>query len=82
MSTSPISTKRIILVIGATGAQGIPVVKMLLKPSSDGKPSPYHIRAITRDPSHHRAKELEALGVEFYKGESPIASATLPFLTH
>lgn len=42
--------KRLVTVIGATGAQGIPVVKALVK---DGR---YLVRAATRDPSSPEAK--------------------------
>lgn len=59
---------KIIAVIGATGAQGVPVVRHLLASTSDGSPSPWKVRALTRDPSHRRAKELEALGVELIQG--------------
>lgn len=62
------SDSRIIVVVGATGAQGLPIIRGLLNPTPDGKPSPYKVRAITRDPTHRRAKELEALGVELYQG--------------
>ncbi|KAF9504144.1 hypothetical protein BS47DRAFT_1355515, partial [Hydnum rufescens UP504] len=51
--------KKIIFLIGATGAQGQPVIKALLEDAEDGTPSPYAIRALTRDPEHRRAKELE-----------------------
>jgi uncharacterized protein YbjT (DUF2867 family) len=40
-----------ILVIGGTGAQGLAVVKALLKPTSDGASSPYTVRILTRNPS-------------------------------
>lgn len=59
---------RLILVIGATGAQGIAVIDALLAPSADGSPSPYTIRALTRDPESRRSKELAAKGVEIFKG--------------
>ncbi|KAF8305359.1 NAD-P-binding protein [Clavulina sp. PMI_390] len=59
---------KIIAVIGATGAQGTPIVKDLLKPCADGSPSPYKVRALTRNPEHRRAKELEALGAELVQG--------------
>lgn len=58
---------KIIAVIGATGAQGLPVVKHLLA-SNNGSPSPWKVRALTRDPDHERAKELEELGAELVKG--------------
>ncbi|KAG6915385.1 hypothetical protein DXG01_011757 [Tephrocybe rancida] len=60
--------KKIILVIGATGAQGMKVIPALLAPSEDGTPSPYAVRALTRDRSNRRAKELEAIGVECFEG--------------
>ena len=60
--------KKLILVIGATGAQGRAVIDALLAPSADGSPSPYAIRALTRDPSGARAQVLAAKGVECVKG--------------
>ena len=62
------SSKKLILVIGATGAQGMAVVPALLAPNEDGTPSPYAVRALTRDPTNRRARELEALGAELFKG--------------
>ncbi|RPD58577.1 NAD-P-binding protein [Lentinus tigrinus ALCF2SS1-7] len=62
------STKKLILVIGATGAQGIAVIDKLLEPAADGSPSPYAVRALTRDPSSRRAKQLAEKGVELVKG--------------
>ncbi|PSR99449.1 hypothetical protein PHLCEN_2v4128 [Hermanssonia centrifuga] len=47
--------KKLILVIGATGAQGLAVIDALLAPQADGSPSPYAVRALTRNPDHHRA---------------------------
>lgn len=60
--------KKLILVIGATGAQGMSVIPAILAPSEDGTSSPYAVRALTRDPTNRRARELEALGVECIKG--------------
>ncbi|KAL0572092.1 hypothetical protein V5O48_009870 [Marasmius crinis-equi] len=60
--------KKLILVIGATGAQGIPVVSSLLAPTKDGSPSPYAVRALTRDPTHERALKLKAAGAELFEG--------------
>ncbi|EIM84014.1 NAD-P-binding protein [Stereum hirsutum FP-91666 SS1] len=57
------STKSI-LVIGATGAQGLAVIDALLAPSTDGSPLPYAVRALTRDPKSRRAQSLKAKGVE------------------
>ena len=44
------SAQKLILVIGATGAQGIAVIDALLAPTKDGKQSPFAIRALSRDP--------------------------------
>ncbi|THH09181.1 hypothetical protein EW146_g8755 [Bondarzewia mesenterica] len=62
------NTLKLILVIGATGAQGLAVIDKLLAPASDGSPSPYAIRALTRDPESRRSRELKAKGVEVVKG--------------
>jgi LmbE family N-acetylglucosaminyl deacetylase len=52
-----------IFVIGGTGAQGIPIIRDLVK---DGK---YSVRVLTRDSSSARAKGLLALGnVSFLEG--------------
>jgi uncharacterized protein YbjT (DUF2867 family) len=67
---SPSPDKKLILVIGATGAQGLAVIDALLAPSSDGTPSPYSVRVLTRDPDSKRAQDLKAKGVECVKGES------------
>jgi len=66
----PSSDKKLILVIGATGAQGIAVIKALLAPNSKtDAPSPFRIRALTRDVKNQWAKELETLGeVELFQG--------------
>jgi NAD(P)-dependent dehydrogenase (short-subunit alcohol dehydrogenase family) len=47
-----VTTDKLILVIGGTGAQGQAVVKALLEPSSAGAPSPYAVRILTRNPDH------------------------------
>lgn len=60
--------KKLILVIGATGAQGLAVIDGLLKPATDGSPSPYTIRALTRNASSPRAQELARRGVEIFEG--------------
>ncbi|KAI0083932.1 NAD(P)-binding protein [Irpex rosettiformis] len=61
-------SKKQILVIGATGAQGLAVVDSILAPSADGTPSPYTVRALTRDPNSQRARGLAEKGVELFKG--------------
>lgn len=61
--------KKLILVIGATGAQGIAVIDALLAPGSDGSPSPYSVRALTRDPKSKRAQLLANRGIELAAGK-------------
>ncbi|KAF7374914.1 NmrA domain-containing protein [Mycena sanguinolenta] len=56
------STTKLILVIGATGAQGLAVIDALLAPATNGSPSPYAVRALTRNPAGQRALELRARG--------------------
>ena len=62
------ASKKLILVIGATGAQGIAVIDALLVPAEDGSPSPYAVRALTRDINSRRARELTEKGVELAQG--------------
>ncbi|KAL4247608.1 NmrA-like oxidoreductase [Abortiporus biennis] len=68
-----------ILVIGATGAQGMAVIDSLLSDPTDCSASPYRIRAFTRDIQSRRAQELARRGVECVEGttddESSIAAA-------
>ncbi|KIY44851.1 NAD(P)-binding protein [Fistulina hepatica ATCC 64428] len=71
------SDKKLILVLGATGAQGRAVVRALLKDQPDGSPSPYAVRALTRNPAGTRAQELAALGVELFQGETSVKRFTL-----
>lgn len=73
--------KKLILVIGATGAQGQAVINSLLAPCPDGSPSPYSVRAFTRDINSQRAQELSTRGVECIEGmisriEGPIGRLT------
>ncbi|KAH9831588.1 NAD(P)-binding protein [Rhodofomes roseus] len=68
--TAASTTKKLILVIGATGGQGMAVIDKLLAPGADGSPSPYAIRALTRNPDSRRAKELAARGIELKKGST------------
>ena len=53
-------TKRIIAVVGATGAQGGGLVRAILDDPSGG----FAVRAITRDTSSDKAKALAAAGAE------------------
>ena len=61
------SSTKLILVIGATGAQGMAAIDGLLE-SRDGVPSQYKVRALTRDVNGARAKVLAAKGVECVEG--------------
>lgn len=60
---------KLILVIGATGAQGLAVIDSLIAPHKNGEPSPYTVRALTRNTESDRAKQLLAKGVEVVKGQ-------------
>src|SRR4029077_18689941 len=64
-----LSNDKLILVIGGTGAQGQAVVKALLEPSSDGAPSPYTVRILTRNPDHPKVKaEFNHPRIELVQG--------------
>ncbi|KAF8188183.1 hypothetical protein K438DRAFT_1972371 [Mycena galopus ATCC 62051] len=52
------SQSKLILVIGGTGAQRQVVIDALLAPDPGGRPSPYTVRALTRDPNSSFAQEL------------------------
>jgi uncharacterized protein YbjT (DUF2867 family) len=52
--------KKIIAVMGATGAQGGGLVRAIL----NDKESPFAVRALTRDVNSDKAKELASLGAE------------------
>ncbi|KAI1761823.1 NAD(P)-binding protein [Hypoxylon sp. FL1150] len=49
-------SRRLVAVVGATGAQGIPIVRSLVQSGS------YAVRALTRDASSARFKELQSYG--------------------
>lgn len=68
MQTTKMS--KLILVFGATGAQGRHVVNSLIAPCEDGTPSPYAVRALTRNPESKQALALREQGVEVVKGRS------------
>ncbi|CAF1103937.1 unnamed protein product [Didymodactylos carnosus] len=63
------NAKKIILVIGGTGAQGSAVIRQLLAPKAK-QISPYTIRLLTRDPTSRKVKEEfdELDDVEVVKG--------------
>jgi uncharacterized protein YbjT (DUF2867 family) len=52
--------KRIIAVVGATGAQGSGLCRAILNDKSGG----FRVRALTRNPGSDKAKELSRLGAE------------------
>ena len=54
------SSKKIIAVVGSTGAQGGGLVRAILSDVSNG----FTARAITRDVNSDKAKELAKLGAE------------------
>jgi uncharacterized protein YbjT (DUF2867 family) len=57
--------KKIIAVVGATGAQGGGLVRSILADTSGG----YAVRALTRDPESEKGKELAKLGIEVVKAD-------------
>src|SRR5512140_2016780 len=57
--------KKIIAVVGATGAQGSGLVKASLADPNGG----FRVRAITRDVNSEKAKELKKLGAEVVAGD-------------
>jgi uncharacterized protein YbjT (DUF2867 family) len=59
------SSKKIIAVVGATGAQGGGLVRAIAADPN----SPFTARAITRDPNSDNARELAALGAEVVAGD-------------
>ncbi|KAJ3920534.1 hypothetical protein F5877DRAFT_89364 [Lentinula edodes] len=61
-------TKKLVLIIGATGIQGRPCVSAMLARQDDGKPSPYSVRVLTRDPTSEQAQGLASLGAELFQG--------------
>lgn len=76
------NSKKIIVVFGATGAQGLAVIDALLAAQTPAgvqkAESPYAVRALTRDLASKRAQELALKGVELFQGEnafSPLFSS-------
>jgi uncharacterized protein YbjT (DUF2867 family) len=59
------TSKKLIAVTGATGAQGGGLVRAILNDPSGG----FAVRAITRDPNSDKARALAALGAEVVAGD-------------
>ena len=59
------SQKKLIVVFGATGAQGGGLAHAIL----NDKQSEFAVRAVTRDPNSEKAKQLAALGAEVVAGD-------------
>ena len=59
------SQKKIIVVFGATGAQGGGLAHAILNDKNSG----FSVRAVTRDVSSDKAKELASLGAEVVAGD-------------
>jgi len=59
------SIKKIIAVVGATGAQGGGLVRAILNDPENI----FQVRALTRNPNSEKAKELSSLGVEVVKAD-------------
>lgn len=59
------SDRKIIAVVGATGAQGSGLVRAILNDPDGG----FSVRAITRDPNSDKARELADLGAEVVQGD-------------
>jgi len=60
-----VADKKIIVVVGATGAQGGGLVRAIMADTS----GPFTARAVTRDTSSDKAKALAALGAEVVAGD-------------
>ncbi|MFH1763656.1 MAG: NmrA/HSCARG family protein [Gemmatimonadota bacterium] len=59
------SEKKVIAVIGATGAQGGGLARAILEDSA----GPFSLRAITRNPASDKAKALAAMGAEVVEAD-------------
>lgn len=59
------ASKKVITIFGATGAQGGGLARAILSDSN----SEFAVRAVTRDPSSDKAKELAAAGAEIVQAD-------------
>jgi uncharacterized protein YbjT (DUF2867 family) len=64
-------SKPLILVFGATGAQGSSVVDSLLKPDA------FSLRAVTRNPSSDNAQALASVALKWWPAISMLALLNL-----
>lgn len=62
---NPMSEKKILAVVGATGAQGGGLVEAIL----EDRNGPFQARAITRNPDSPKARELASRGVEVVQAD-------------
>ncbi|KAL2146140.1 hypothetical protein VTI28DRAFT_4980 [Corynascus sepedonium] len=62
-NAATVATKKLVVVVGATGNQGGSVARRFLRDPQ------YAVRGLTRDPASVAAKELEALGVEVVRAD-------------
>ena len=70
------SARKIIAIVGATGAQGGGVARAIL----EDRNSEFAVRAITRDTSSEKARALAALGAEVVSADvDDLASLTRAF---
>lgn len=76
----PSRLKKVVLVIGGTGAQG-QVISQAIAPR--GVDSPYSLRILTRDPTNKRVQELygDRQDVELVIGEPASVGSVGVFLT-
>ena len=59
------SDKKIIAVVGATGAQGGGLARAILSDPDSG----FAVRALTRDPDSDKARALAAMGAEVVRAD-------------
>lgn len=59
------SDRRVIAILGATGAQGGGLARAILEEPDGG----FAVRAITRDPASEKARALAAAGAEIVAGD-------------
>ncbi|XP_028644243.1 nmrA-like family domain-containing protein 1 isoform X1 [Grammomys surdaster] len=71
----PMADKKLVVVFGATGAQGGSVARTLLE---DGT---FRVRVVTRNPEQRAAKELKQQGAEVVRGDQDDAASMEQALT-